>query len=132
MRLDPAKARRGGILNVPWIEGSTRVEVPPGTPHEGRIVKRGWGLAPLGAPFSPPPDDVAPYRSNEVGPRGDLIVVVLTTADPEKVLEAELAAMPPTTRADLLSRRVPPPEVRALAVGLMIVAMTIGYLLLSR
>lgn len=132
VRLDPAKARRGGILNVPWIDGSARVEVPAGTPHEARIVKRGWGLAPLSVPFSPPPEEGAPYRSNDAGARGDLVVVVLTTADPEKVLEAELAATPPTTRADLAVRRAVPAEVRALAIGFAIVAATIGYLLLSR
>jgi hypothetical protein len=132
VRLDPAKARRGGALNVPWIEGSTRVEVPPETAHEARIVKRGWGLMPLSVPFSPPPEEGAPYRTNEVGARGNLVVVVLTTADPEKVLEAELAATPPTTRTDLAARRGTPTEVRALAIGLAIVAATIGYLLLSR
>jgi molecular chaperone DnaJ len=132
VRLDPAKAQRGGILHVPWIEGSTRVEVPAGTPHEARIVKRGWGLAPLGVPFSPPPDDAVPYRANQAGPRGDLVVVVSTTADPEKVLETELAATPPTTPAGYAARRGPPAEVRALAIGLAFVAATIGYLLLSR
>jgi hypothetical protein len=132
VRLDPAKARRGGVLNTPWIEASTRVEVPPETAHEARIVKRGWGLGPLSVPFSPPPEDAAPYRSGDAGPRGNLVVVVLTMAEPEKVLEAELAATPPTTRADLAARPAVPAEVRALAIGFAIVAATIGYFLLSR
>jgi molecular chaperone DnaJ len=127
VRLDADKAARGGTLTVPWIDGAARVSVPPRTPHDARIVKRGWGLLPLNTPFSPPPEAGAPYRSVESGARGDLVVVVSHGSDPDAILDAELAALPaqpPTASV--------PPEVRALAVGLAIVAATIGYLLLSR
>ncbi len=127
VRLDAAKSKRGGTITVPWIDGSTRVVIPPSSAHGARIVKRGWGLLPLGTAFSPPIDDGSPYRSGDVGVRGDLVVVVSHGADLDTLLEAELAETPaippPTSRA---------PEVRALFVGLAIVTAAISYLLLSR
>ncbi|MBN8609484.1 MAG: hypothetical protein J0L92_02810 [Deltaproteobacteria bacterium] len=126
VRLDPAKAARGGTIVVPWIDGTARVVVPPRTQHEARLVKRGWGLSPLNTPFSPPPEEDTPYRSADAGERGDLVVIVSHGDDPDTMLEAELAAMPARRT------RFGENEVRAASIGLAIVAAVIGYMLLSR
>lgn len=117
VRLDPAAARRGGTLKVPWVEGVTHLLIPPGTAHGDRIVKPGWGLGPLGEPFARPPEDGAPYRSLAVGERGDLVVVaLLSTFDSDSALDAELATPEPASGGPLV-------------VGLAIVAVVLGALL---
>lgn len=129
VRLDAGRAARGGTLTVPWIDGSARVVVPPRTEHGARLVKRAWGLSPLNTPFSPPPAEGVPYRSGEAGQRGDLIVVITIGTDPDALLEAELAAMPPSAPP---TRRLNRAKVRAASISLAIVAVVIGYLLVSR
>lgn len=120
VRLDPEQARRGTVLDVPWVEGSAHVEVPAGTAHGARVVRRGWGLTPLNLPFTRPPDDQrGPFRANDAGPRGDLIVVVHTT-DPEEVLPDERAG---SSAPRSIS------HVRVVAFGLAIATAVLGYLL---
>lgn len=125
VRLDPAQALRGGVVTLPWIDGTARVAIPAGTEHDARVIQRGWGLLPLGTPFSPPPRLDSPYRSREASPRGDLVVVVSLARDADALLEAELAATPARPAGA-------PAELRAALVGLAIVATTIAYLLLQR
>ncbi|MBX7191275.1 MAG: hypothetical protein K1X94_04430 [Sandaracinaceae bacterium] len=131
VRLDPEKARRGGILTVPWIDGSARVAVPPNTAHGARITKRGWGLLPVGTPFRPPSDDGTPYRAPEPGERGDLLVEIHLGGDLDALLEAELAATPPSSLATSVATG-PPREAR-IAFGLVAaIALGLGYYLLTR
>jgi molecular chaperone DnaJ len=84
MRIDPELAQKGGELRVRWLEGEAVVRVPPGSAHGAEVRRRGWGTVRFGAEYSPPPADVAPYRTaGTSSPRGDL-VVILSTEDEEE------------------------------------------------
>ena len=97
LAVDPELARTGGVVEVPWLDGSARVSIPPGSKVGTVIRLTGWGMVRLGAPYTPPPvQDQGVYRAESTH-RGDLLV---TLTQPARV------PTPPHHRAALVAAAI--------------------------